>query len=123
MEEKSFFKQGNVSVSNSRFIVDGQTYAMNGVTSVKALRKDPSRAGPIILGIIGLASLGNGSLGSVIMGLIMTGAAIYWWTKQKPELSVVLSSASGEAQALASKDASFIRGVIEALNNAIIHRG
>jgi hypothetical protein len=57
------------------------------------------------------------------MGLIMLGLAIFWWTKQKPELSVVLSSSSGEAQALGSKDAAYINSVVEALNNAIIHRG
>lgn len=123
MEEKSFFNQGNVSVSNSRFIVDGQTYAMNGVTSVKAGKKDPSRAGPVILGIVGLFSLFNGGVGAVTVGLVMIGLAVFWWTKQKPELSVVLSSSSGEAQALSSKDPVFINGVIAALNNAIIHRG
>lgn len=123
MEEKAFFNQGNVSVSSARFIVDGQTYAMNGVTSVKTGRKDPSRWGPIILGIVGLVSLGGAAAGSVILGLTLIGLAVFWWTKQKPELSVVLSSASGEAQALKSKDAEFINGVIEALNSAIIHRG
>lgn len=123
MEEKSFFSQGNVSVSNARFIVDGQTYAMNGVTSVKTGRKAPSRWGPIIVGVVGLASLGGGEAGAVILGLVLIGLAIFWWVKQKPELSVVLSSSSGEMRALVSRDAAFINGVIEALNNAIIHRG
>lgn len=36
MEEKSFYNEGGVSVSNSRFIAGGQTYAMSGVTSVKS---------------------------------------------------------------------------------------
>lgn len=122
MEEKSFFNQGNVSVSNSRFIVDGQTYAMNGVTSVKTGRKNPSRTGPIILGIVGLISMGGG-IGTIIVGLAMIGLAVYWWVNQKSELSVVLNSSSGEAQALSSKDSVYIDDVVEALNNAIIHRG
>lgn len=123
MEEKSFFNQGDVSVTNARFIVNGQTYAMNGVTSVKTGRKNPSRLGPIILGISGLGVIGSESAGSFIFGGAMIALAIFWWIRQKPEFSVVLSSASGEAQALTSKDVPFINGVIEALNNAIIHRG
>ncbi len=123
MKEKSFFNQGNVSVSNSRFIVNGQTYAMNGVTSVKTARKDPSRAGPIILGMLGLGSLVGGEASSLIIGLIIIGLAILWWIKQKPELTVVLNSSSGEAQALTSKDVDYINKIIEALNNSIVHRG
>ena len=41
MEEKIFFEQGSVSVTHSRFIVDGQTYAINNVTSVKTGSKKP----------------------------------------------------------------------------------
>lgn len=123
MEETSFFNQGNVSVSNSRFIVDGQTYAMNGVTSVKTGKTDPSRVGPVIVGVIGLGAMSNGGVGFIIIGLIMLGLAIFWATKQRPELSVVLNSSSGEAQALVSKDATYINSVVSALNNAIIHRG
>lgn len=123
MDEKLFFNQNNVSVSNSRFIVDGQTYAMNGVTSVKTGKKEPARVGPIILALVGILILFGGEIGPIFIGLIMIGLAVFWWKKQKPELSVVLNSSSGEAQALKSQDADFINGVIEALNNSIIHRG
>jgi len=119
MEEKSFFNKDNVSVSNSRFIVDGQTYAMNGVTSVKTARKDPSKTGPLFLVLLGIFFLAiNG-----VIGFITIGTAIYLFAKQKPELTVILNSSSGEAQALTSKDASYISEVVEALNNSIVYRG
>jgi hypothetical protein len=122
MEEKSFFNEGGVSVSNSRFIVPGQTYAMSGITSVKSYRQDPSRKGPIILGIVGLLALGGGG-NAVFLGLLLIAGAVAWWFSQKPEFSVLLTSASGEAKALTNKDGQFITRVVNALNDAIVHRG
>lgn len=123
MEEKSFFNRGNVSVSNARFIVDGQTYTMHGVTSVKTGRQDPSRTAPVVVGLIGLGMLASGETGLIIFGIALIALAVFWWKYQKPTLSVVLSSSSGEAQALSSQDASYINDVVSALNNAIVERG
>ncbi|TLU87604.1 MAG: QacE [Chlorobium sp.] len=127
-EEKSFFNEGGVSVTNARFMAQGQTYAMSGITSVKSFREDPSHKGPIILGIIGvLGTLGAFSSNSVGNGIVMTllfiGGAVAWWMYQKPAFSVLLNSASGEAKALTSKDGQFISHVVNALNDAIVHRG
>lgn len=122
MEETVFFNQNGVSVSNARFIVQGQTYAMNGVTSVKQEVRHPSRAGPIVLGIIGLAAVFGGG-GATIVGLALLGGAVLFWIKQRPDWIVVLNSSSGEAQALTSQDRTYIDGVIQALNQSIIHRG
>ena len=35
MEETTFFNEGGLTVTNSRFVVPGQTYAMSGVTSIR----------------------------------------------------------------------------------------
>jgi hypothetical protein len=123
MDETVFFNQGGVSVSNARFIVHGQTYAMNGVTSVKQGVKHPSRGAPVVLGIVGLLLLLGGSTTSVVWAVIILAIAALWWVKQKSEWIVVLNSSSGEAQALRSQDRSYIDGVIGALNQSIIHRG
>lgn len=120
MEEKMFFNQGNVSVSNARFIVNGQTYAMNGVTSVKQAARHPSRLGPIVAGIIGLLLLFNAAVG---WGLAFLAVAVVWWVTQKSEWIVVLQSSSGETKALTSTEKPFIDGVINALNESIVHRG
>lgn len=123
MEEKQFFNQGNVYVSNSRFMVHGQTYAMNGVTSVRQAVNWPSRFWPIVVGVVGLLAMLGGGIGSITFGLLLLATAVIWWTQQKAQWLVVLSSASGETRALSSQDQSFIQGVIEALNQSIIHRG
>ncbi|WP_082190273.1 DUF6232 family protein [Frateuria defendens] len=120
MEEKIFFDQGGVSVSNARFIVHEKTYAMNGVTSVKQVVTLPSRGGPIIVGLFGLVAM---FAGSIIAGAALLAAAVFWWIKQKSDWLVVLSSSSGETQALTSKDRGYIDAVIAALNQSIVHRG
>ena len=123
MEEKTFFEQNNVKVSNARFIVDGQTFAMNGVTSVKSVVVPPSRMGPIIVLLIGLAILIGADGVGKLLGLAVAGAAAYFLYSQKATHTVVLNSASGEQNALSNTDASFITGVVTALNDALIHRG
>lgn len=123
MEEMTFFNQGQIWVTNARFIVHGQTYAMNGVTSVRQTIATPSRLGPVSLIIIGLMCLLGGSAKSILFSLFFLGIGVLWWVKQKPTWTVILSSASGEHRALASQDQSFIQGVVSALNTAIVHRG
>ena len=119
MEETTFFDQGGVKVTNSRFIVQGQTYAMNGVTSVKNGETSPSRTGSIVAVVIGIATTAAGSM----WGLIFIIGAIFWWVKQKPTYHILLSSASGENEALSGQDSAYIKGVIAALNDALVHRG
>lgn len=122
MSEQTFLSENGITISNARFITPGQTYAMSGVTSVKSLRKNPSRKAPIILGIIGLIAMVAGDTG-IIVGVLLIAASIAWWVLNKATFTVVLSSASGEAQAYTSKDSQFITRVVNALNEAIVARG
>ena len=125
--EAKVYENGDVLVTTTRFVVNGQTYAMNGVTSVKSFKKDPSRALPVIVGIIGFivfaSGIGSGSTIAAIFGLALLAGAWFLWKSQSPEYSVRLATASGEASALSSKDQSYINQVVEALNNAIVQRG
>jgi hypothetical protein len=123
MKEEIFLEENGVTVTSARFVVPAQTYAISGITSVKSYQETPSRKGPIILIIIGaLMGLGGGgkAIGAVIFVLVL---AVVWWIYQKTEYQVRLSTASGETTALKSKDAGWIIRVINALNEAIIHRG
>ena len=115
MEEKTFFNEGGVSVSNARFIASGQTYAMSGVTSVKSFREDPSRKGPIIMAVIGVLALAGGGTATVVGLLLIAGAAAMWFL-QKPIFHVLLSTASGESKAHSDKNGDFINKVVTALN-------
>jgi hypothetical protein len=122
MDEKIFFNQGNVSVSNSRFIVDGQTYAMSNVTSVKSGVTPPDRGGAIIIAIIGLACL-LGSGWVFAAGLVALAIAVLAWIGSKTKYSVILNTSAGENKALVSEEKSYISNVISSLNEAIVSRG
>lgn len=119
-QEKTFFEHGEVKVTNARFIVPSQTYAMSGITSVRFFTERPALLWPIIAFLLALLLLaGDGNIWSV--GIALTVGVLLLFRKATHH--VVLSSASGETRALNSKNKDFIANVINALNKAIISRG
>lgn len=118
-EEKVFFESGDVKVTSSRFITFGKTQALGGITAVSSHYISPKRMGPIIVGIVGLICFAF----SWIVAVIVIAAAVLWWISQKTIYFVRLESASGATDALSSKDREFIMQVVDALNDAIVHRG
>jgi Family of unknown function (DUF6232) len=123
MDERVFFEQGDVRVTNARFVVGSKTHAMNGVTSVSSHRMPASVVGPIIGIVVGLLILMGASGSGKILGVAVIAIAGYVLYSQKATHVVVLQSASGKVDALSSKDGGMIQGVVAALNDALIHRG
>jgi ABC-type siderophore export system fused ATPase/permease subunit len=121
VEEKIFFEEDDVSVSNSRFIVNGQTFAMGNVTSVKTGVEEAKKGGAIVIGIIGLLLLFSGK--ALLVSIIIIGVGILVFNAAQDKYSVVLSTSSGENQALTSGDKSYIEKVVVALNDAIVSQG
>ena len=119
MEETEFFRYEDVSVTNSRFIVASQTFAMSNITSVKASVDKPNRAGPIIFIVIGVLALA----GKPEFGLALMAIGVVWWFLQKTYYHVALTTAGGETKALTSTQREYIDKVVHALNDAIVHRG
>lgn len=119
MEETTFFEHEGVRVTNARFIVDGQTFAMNNITSVKPLEEKPNRFGPGLLIFIGVVSALNGAYG----GLIFAVAGGIWWVKQKTTYHIMLHTSGGETSALKTFQREYLQSVVTALNSAIVHRG
>lgn len=123
MEEKVFFECGDTRVTNARFVLAGKTFAMNGVTSVRQSMAPASIKGPLIAIAVGLLILIAASGSGKLIGVVVAGLGVWMLISQKSTHYVFLSSASGEQQALESKDQSYIDGVVSALNDALIHRG
>ena len=119
MEEKNFFEYEDVKVTNSRFIVASQTFAMSNITSVKASKEVPNRFWPITLIVLGVLLL----IGSPIPGLVVAGIGVVWLVMQKTMFHVMLTTAGGETSALSSKQRNYIEKVVQALNDAIVARG
>jgi pyruvate carboxylase len=82
----------------------------------------------IILLIVGIfvllgafAGLDNGSGHPVLIVAVLTiGGSILWLRSLKPTYHIAISSASGEANALSSKDQAYIERVVKSINDAIV---
>jgi type IV secretory pathway VirB2 component (pilin) len=121
MEEKIFLEAGNVSVSNSRFIVSGQTYAMSNVTSVKTGVEEAKKGAGIIIALVGLFVLFG--VPSIFWGIVIIVVGVFAFLRAKNKYSVVLSTSSGENKALTSEDETHIENIVSALNESIVSRG
>jgi hypothetical protein len=120
IQEKIYYELGEVKVTNARFIVPSQTYAMSGITSVKFFTEKPSKIGAVVAFLItALALFNQGNIW--VIGISLVVGLLLWF--RKPTHHVVLSTASGETKALETQDREFIANVIQGLNDAIIARG
>lgn len=120
MEEKTFFEYEDVKVTNARFVVGSQTFALGNITSVQAFAQEPNRTGPAVLIVVGIVvSLA----GNAILGIPVCIGGVAWLILQKPnKFHVRLRTASGETTALTSHQRDYIDKVVKALNEAIVAR-
>lgn len=130
LAEKVFLDAHGVKVTNARFIVHKQTYAMASVSSVKVGMTDitPSRTASVVTAAIGglwlLGAYKNG-FEAIVIPLVLIVAGILWFRAIKTafEYKIVLTTSSGETTALTSTSEPDIRIVETALNDAIVYRG
>jgi hypothetical protein len=130
MEETVFFNFNGIIVSNSRFIVRSQTYAMQSVTSVKPGVVKPSRTVALAFIFIGVLLLIAELLALIdqqgvllVAGVVAILLSLIAWYLAKPRYSVVLHTSAGEHHALVSDNKQDIEHVLQALNQAIVSRG
>lgn len=133
--ETVFYDHDGVRVTNARFQVGAQTYAMNAVSSVGYLKKaSPSgwRMASLIVGalfvLIGWFAMAETSMGGLPLGMLVFGVAICAGAialsvLAKPTFQVALRTSAGEVSALSSPSAAAIEPVVRALNEALVSRG
>ena len=125
--ETTFFQSDDIVVTNARFIVGSQTFAMRGITSVQAIKIPPSDGGSTITVVFGLIVAVAGFairlylLG--FLGVLLLGLGVWLAMRQKPIYAVVLRTAGGEVTAYQSNDWNYISQIIEALNQSIVSHG
>jgi len=146
MAEQVFFDRGGVKVTLTRFMVDDETYAVQGITSVRHGVEKPSKVEPIGMMVIGailmvsspfvitlyssysLSSSASSALVQVGLAMLLIGGVLVgagtWWLRRLREIhTVVLRLASGESRAVVSDDVEAIIQIVGALNGAIVARG
>lgn len=127
-EDAELFDDGLVTVTRTRAILDGTTYAMANITSVTMLVQ-PRWTALLVVGLafaaagaIVLAKVAEGgSAGAFLLGLGALLALVYWL--RKPKYWVRIGTAGAEVDAVYSHDPEWTTRVVEAINEAIISRG
>lgn len=131
MEEQTIFADKRVTITTTRAVLGGTTYAMANITSVRT-HDQPRSLALIAIGFLGVA-LGvsciaiNGLDGPVFgIGLISTlmGAAMFGgYFLEKPKHWVRIGTAGAESNAVCSDDPAWTARVVAAMNEAIVRRG
>jgi hypothetical protein len=124
-EEEIIYSDSRASISTSRVVIDGKTYALRNITSVKMSVTPANRGCAIalitvgaILAMVGLAI--KGGIGGFVVGLIVLGIGVLWAKAAKEQYHVAIASSSTEGHALTSPDRPYIQKIVDAVNEAII---
>ncbi len=120
--EGTLYSDTAVLVSTTRLIVNGVTYPLANVSSVRLICQPPNRAAAVILIIVGVIALAFGSSG-IVFGLLCIGLGVMISVVQKSTYVMLIGSAGGEKSALSSTDQSYMSTVVAHINQAIIDRG
>ena len=149
-EEKIFFKENNVLVSQYRLVIGDKTYVLRNISSVSTasdswINKPNKTKYKIFIGIA--AVLLYGRIKSIFLHRLFKSEhvipffsyiiiaiciaviifSIYKMSKLKTQYffsySVRISSNSGTSDVLSSSDKQYIQRIVDAINQAIIYQG
>ncbi|MBK1894867.1 DUF6232 family protein [Chryseobacterium paridis] len=119
--ETTFYQDNSVLVTQSRYITESKTYAMRNISSVHIFEIEKNRIGPVLIIVFGIPFLFSRDV--FWIGLILIAVGVLRLFSIKNEYSVRISTNAGEANSLVSKNREYIQTIVNALNEAIIHRG
>lgn len=119
--ETTFYQDSLVTVTQSRYITQSKTYAMRNISSVHVFEIEKSKVTPILMILFGIPFLFSGNVFWIGLILIVLGILILFNIKN--EYTVRISTNAGEADSTISKDKEYIQKIVNALNDAMIHRG
>ncbi|MGN7833618.1 DUF6232 family protein [Pseudoxanthomonas sp. 22568] len=129
-EEETLHSDAYVSVTTSRVIIRGTTYALRNIASVRMTFMSPSLFMPIVMILVGSVvlllsfqdfsqSMKSGFTQLAISAAII-GIGVFWLKSKKTLFHVSISSSSGEVNALSSYDRGYIEQIVQSINSAIV---
>jgi energy-converting hydrogenase Eha subunit C len=122
MEESIYFSYHGISVSNTRFIVNGTPIAIKNVTTVESKTLKPKLTFAKVCLLGGLALLfGTGNLPYIGLLSMLYGGMV--WLLATPKYAVVIHTVAGDIQAFIGENMLDVESVLTALNVAIALRG
>jgi len=118
--ETTFYEDEGAKVTNARFMTNGETHALSGITSVSEYVQNPNRIWSILCGLIGVLLL--------LTRFYWYGAALIVLTviihmTQEAKYVVLIRTSAGELKALTDTNGKRVAAIVQALNDAIVYRG
>lgn len=120
MEETIYYQNGDVLVTNSRFVTGGKTYAMRNISSVQMGKIVPNNSFWIIALLVSIIVIIAGSMPAKFGAGLFAVFCFLAIRGSKTKYTVRINSNSGEVDGLASNDQAYINTIISAINQAII---
>lgn len=121
MDETTYLNDNGVVVTSTRIELDGQTFAVRNIGSVKVTKPGiPWLAA--FLGLLGMSMAISGTDGARIFGLMLLGGAAFWVYQQVRMRRLVLVSGGGETIALKSTNGAHMEKIRAAVAQAISAR-
>lgn len=119
--EQLLLQESGLLVTTARIEIDGQTFAVRNVNSVK-VDDDAGRPwGGVFSALCGVGALGAGGAGVIVGVLLLAGGAWLIW-KSAATKRLVISTAGGETVALQSTDGRRIQRLHGAIAQAMAAR-
>lgn len=113
MDERVFYEGGGASVTSTKIVINGNTYATRNVGSVRVAVNPAARGVGIVLAVIGVFALFSTA---PMFGLVMMAIGAVVAMVAKARATLLLMAGGGESVAIESSDV----GVVNALHGAIV---
>lgn len=131
MREIYFYDDKKVAVTNHRFIIGNQTYAMHHITSVKRGETLANRGLPSFIALAGFGMMAYDGyrlfkVGTdfklLILGAVVLLIGISMLMNRQDEYSVIIKTSAGEDHPVKHTDKKYIDTIVQALNTSIVSR-
>ena len=122
-QEKIFFQDTDVTVTQSRFISGGTTYAMRNISSVFLYKFPKNLSKPKFLIAVGIILLIISNDIYKLIGVAVIVLGILWFKSIKDKYAVRISTNAGQLNSIISEDSMYLQKIVDAVNDAMVHRG
>ena len=114
MSEEFIYQDQRVSVTTKMITIDGITYPVASISSIKIQEAGKGWSGPL-LAIFGVLIIAVGLMPVGVIVLLLAGALMLW----PSDYHLVIRNASGEAVALVAKEREYVEKIRRELERAI----
>ncbi len=121
-EERTILQRDNVTVTSARVVLGGQTFALSGITSVRAAVIEPKWGGVVLAVLAGVMFIMIGGA-AVFLGIASLALAAVMAAGKKPMHRVVLVTSAGEQTGLETVDRAEVAEVVKTVSDAIVAHG